>query len=254
MGKRKTNGNRSKRRAPSRPPTISLNPPQVNLTPVVRRRFQFTGFLDAANNPTLFVTRQCLLSLLYGCGASNANTNFTAAPTYGSVRIRRVVCHFATDNNSSGSAPVDTFQAPYFEWISDVGPLQKKTRVSMTSSVPTHFTTVPPSNSRAAMWSRAASSSSTLTEVILALRADFLNFASTSVFRVVLTIDVDAVTTDFDGSSLLLQTTSVTTAGTYAAPLDNLTTSSVKGPGFFTPVGLQMISLWSGQTTFTRTN
>jgi hypothetical protein len=253
MGKRKGNGKRSDRRRTSRPPAIMLNPPAVNATPIVRRRFQFTGSIDDTTNPSLFVTRQCLLSLLYGCGASNANTNFTGAPVYGSVRIRRVICHIATDNTST-SSPIDVFQAPYFEWISDVGPLQKRTRVSMTASVPTHFTTVPPSNSRAGMWSRASASSSTLSEIIFALRGDFTNLGNTRTYRVVLTLDMDCVTTDFDGASLLLQTTAVSTAGIYAAPLDNVTTSSTKGTGFFIPIGLQMMNPWATQTTFTRTN
>jgi len=231
----------------------TVNPPQVNSTPRVRRRFQFTGLMSDITNNSIIITRQCLLSLLCSFPGSSATVAQTVTPIYAAVLLRRIMIHVATVSTSGSSFPPNTvFQAPIFEWLSDLGPLRKTSRLSMTPAVPTRFAQSPPPKSRAAMWSRASATTASLTEPLFSLTIpeDFVTNANA--YRIVITLDCDCMTDDAENASVTSNNGNLTFRGIFGLPLDNLTTSSAIGSGTFVPVGIQMQAPWSTQTTWSR--
>jgi len=233
---------------------MSVNPPALNTTPKTSRRFQFSGAFTNTST-SVIVTRRSLMSLLLAVPGALGGVAQTAIPIISACRIKRVIMHSAVANTTATGNPTATiFNGPQIDWTSDLGPLNRKFRASMTASVPARQTSSPPRGSRASAWSHASATTSTLNEILFTMGIADGNQLSTDVYRVVVTLDLEIATDDTDGSSIALVVSSATGVGIYGNWLDSMTTAGGLGTLVFEPLGLSVLGTTAQITTMSRTN
>jgi hypothetical protein len=166
-----------------------------------------------------------------------------------SVRIRSVKVWTPAVPNPAAAIPPGVS----FQWLSDLGAEERKTRVTL-GSIASSFQTAPPQMSRAAMWSRAASQTTTLEEVLFTL--DIEESVSASTQQVYLSMDIEYKTSDASPGRLNLtfSTTETLSYGMYQMWLDLLTPSNAMGTLTLAPVGLQLPISAVAITALSRTN
>jgi len=239
----KKNGTKTAKANRASVPTqqLTIQPPTINTAPSSRHVLRF----KLTNPATIAVTRASLLSLFVSL---NENLLTSVVPQITAVRVNRVSVWTGGGNAST----VD------FVWLSDLGMDKRESRAWM-GGLPAELKTFPPRNSRAGMWSRADSTSTTLGEVLFEVNAASPSDAGTSIVFV----DVDLGIIRADATSSLANagiatitttggTVTPTVSGMYVAALDNI------APGVLTvgawsalPVGVSQYST-SKPTTWTR--
>jgi len=195
------------------------------------------------------VSRACILSqLVLISSGSVTSTTFPCLMT--SARIKSVtVWTPAIPNNVNIPNTGISFQ-----WLSDLGAEEKKTRITL-GSIASSFKTSPPLMSRAGMWSRAASLAATLEEVLFTLDIEE-GVSGETTQTIYVSMDLEYKIADaspgrlnvtFSGSETL-------SYGMYQMWLDLLTPSNVMGTLTLAPVGLQTPVPAAAITALTRTS
>jgi len=202
-----------------------------------------------SSTATVQVSRACLLSqlVLISSGSGVTSTTFPCLMT--SVRVKSVrVWTPAIPNNVNAPNPGISFQ-----WLSDLGAEEKKTRITL-GSIASSFKTSPPPMSRAGMWSRAASLASTLEEVLFTLDIEESLGGATQVIYV--SMDIEYKIADASPGRLNVTFAGAETLnyGMYQLWLDLLTPSNTLGTLTLQPVGLQVPIPAVAITALTRTS
>jgi len=138
-----------------------------------------------------------------------------------------------------------------FQWLSDLGPETKTTRVAL-GSVATSFSTVPPPLSRADQWSRANAQTSTLEEVLFTLSTE----ETSQIGDIYIQISLEFKTAEASPGRLNVGfvTTDTLAFGMYQMWLDSLTPSNAIGTLSLAPVGISVPCTAASISTLSRTS
>jgi hypothetical protein len=198
-----------------------INPPRLLANPSQRLRFRFSLLAPTDLGP-LQVTRACLLNLLVVATGSSGTSN-VLWPVIGGIKIVNVDLWQLPPTGGASAIPPSL----QLEWLSNNGPPYLVSRTQM-SSIATKFSTRPPVNSRAALWSNAEGNTSIqpttgMNEPLFTIQYD-ANTSSAAELGAVIDIVADVVLA-FNLPSFLTFTTAGAVnfrTGLLALPLDTL--------------------------------
>eukprot|EP00916_Digyalum_oweni_P002367 GHVL01004346.1.p1 GENE.GHVL01004346.1~~GHVL01004346.1.p1 ORF type:complete len:243 (-),score=11.22 GHVL01004346.1:295-1023(-) len=196
--------------------------PVINSTKIRRQTVRFATSSSGVSS-SMSITRQSLLSIVVSCQGSATTT---LVPLYTAVRVRGLKIYMPASTQA-------TFQSLNFQWLSDLGSEARKINTVIGSVGYRSPYYRPPRLSRAAMWSRANSQTSTLQEVVFEFN---LNDDQPDV---VFLVDVDFDFLTDAESSALITSSSCSKTGVLYNPLDSLSTSSAVGTWELIPVGVE---------------
>lgn len=197
------------------------------------------------------VSRACLLSQLVLISSATGVTSTTFPCLMTSVRVKSVrIWTPAIPNNVN--APNSGIS---FQWLSDLGAEEKKTRVTL-GSIASSFRTSPPKLSRAGMWSRAASLPATLEEVLFTLDIEDNPTGVLSTQIIYVSMDIEYKIADASPGRLNVGFTGAQNLsfGMYQMWLDLLTPSNAIATLTLSPVGLQVPLPAADFATLSRTS
>jgi len=229
------------------PRSPQVNPAVINSQPTTQRTLVWMGTVTSTS--AVSVSRACLLSqlVLISSGSGVTSTTFPCLMTSVRVKSVRVWTPAIPNNVNTPNTGVS------FQWLSDLGAEEKRTRVTL-GSVASSFRTSPPPMSRAGMWSRAASLAATLEEVLFTL--DIEEGAGGSTQTIYISMDLEYKIADASPGRLNVTFSGAENLnyGMYQMWLDLLTPSNTMGTLTLQPVGLQTPVLASVITALTRTS
>lgn len=222
-------------------PSVDMSPRVIDVAPAIRRQLRYSGFVTSTAQVN--VTRASLLSMLVSSpgapSSGGAAATVVYTPLFESVRIRNIT---VTMPAVTGPSTTDPFQSLTFEWLSYLGRNVRLTK-TVTSSLGTRFTTTPPRDSRAALWSSAnisANAVSSVEEILFTISHTPDSQTASASISLLVDIDFDAVVSNDTQSTITAQYAAITNtlnAGIFALPLDAINANLTMASNRLNPVG-----------------